>query len=213
MDKVRPLKIENPATGGTETNPFPTELDPLEDYVSSKGLSFEDSDTTFIDSTSGNVRIGSGSAVFTFPGTNGIVQDVLSNDGSGSLSWKAPVAQYQYAESLGISSTTATTFQTKVTLTTPSIPAGTYRIGWVYAVSHSTANRRSEQRITIDGTQVYIVDPELSRTGDNWPGSGFHQVVFASTASHTIQLEYRRQSVTSFTVSIKEGRLEIWRVI
>lgn len=213
MDKVRPLKIENPATGGTETNPFPTEIDPLEDYVSSKGLSFEDSSTTFIDSNSGLVRVGSGSAVFTLPGTNGIIQDMLSNNGAGSLSWKAPIAQYQYAESLGISSTTATTFQTKVTLTTPSIPAGTYRIGWVYACSHSVADRRSEYRVLIDGVQVYITDPEIGRTGAYWPGSGFHHISFVSSATHTIELQYRRQSASSFTVNIKEGRLEIWRVV
>lgn len=49
MDKVRPLKLENPSAGGTEFNPVPTEADPLEDYLSAKGFSFEDSADHFID--------------------------------------------------------------------------------------------------------------------------------------------------------------------
>jgi hypothetical protein len=41
VDKVKPLKLESPTGGGTETDPFPTETDPLEDYLSSKGMAFE----------------------------------------------------------------------------------------------------------------------------------------------------------------------------
>jgi len=49
IDKVKPLKIENPATGGIETDMYPTEIDPLEDYAAVKGLSFEDSDDFLVD--------------------------------------------------------------------------------------------------------------------------------------------------------------------
>jgi hypothetical protein len=44
VDKVKPLKLESPSLGGTEADPFPTEVDPAEDYITSKGLSFENSD-------------------------------------------------------------------------------------------------------------------------------------------------------------------------
>ncbi len=40
MDRVRPLKYESPSTGGTQTNEYPTELNPSEDYISAKGVSF-----------------------------------------------------------------------------------------------------------------------------------------------------------------------------
>jgi hypothetical protein len=43
IDKVKALKIEE-AIDGTEVNPFPVESDPSEDYLSSKGLSFENTD-------------------------------------------------------------------------------------------------------------------------------------------------------------------------
>lgn len=48
-DKVKPLGLENPSLGGTETSPFPTELDPNEDYVAAKGIAFENLDTFLID--------------------------------------------------------------------------------------------------------------------------------------------------------------------
>lgn len=49
VDKVKALKYENPASGGTEADVYPTELDPAEDYVSSKGFAFEGLDTFLID--------------------------------------------------------------------------------------------------------------------------------------------------------------------
>lgn len=48
MDLVRPLKLEDPSTGGTQSNDYPTETDPTEDYLTGKGLAIED-ENTFID--------------------------------------------------------------------------------------------------------------------------------------------------------------------
>lgn len=42
IDKVRPLKLEDPASGGTETDDFPTSLDPSEDHVQCAGVVLED---------------------------------------------------------------------------------------------------------------------------------------------------------------------------
>lgn len=56
-DKVKPLKIENPALGGSETDPFPTEADPNEDYITGKGFAFENNDNRLLDlSASGNIQ-------------------------------------------------------------------------------------------------------------------------------------------------------------
>lgn len=59
VDKIKCLKIENPALGGTDTDPFPTELNPSQDYIASKGVAFENSDTRLV-----NLN-GSGSIQFT----------------------------------------------------------------------------------------------------------------------------------------------------
>ena len=41
MDRVRPLKFESAATGGTEEDAFPTALDHNEDYVDARGITFQ----------------------------------------------------------------------------------------------------------------------------------------------------------------------------
>ena len=49
MDKTRPLKIETPVEGGTQTDYLPTEVNPAEDYISAKGIAFEESDNYVMD--------------------------------------------------------------------------------------------------------------------------------------------------------------------
>ena len=49
VDKIKPLKIENSSTGGTEIDPFPREANPTQDYISTKGLAIEGLDDIRID--------------------------------------------------------------------------------------------------------------------------------------------------------------------
>lgn len=56
VDKVRPLKIES-SNGGTEEDVNPTETNPAEDYLATKGIAFEGSDNFLIDvSPEGELR-------------------------------------------------------------------------------------------------------------------------------------------------------------
>lgn len=48
-DYIRPLKIENPVSGGTETDFYPTEADPTEDYLAAKGIGFNGDQAFAID--------------------------------------------------------------------------------------------------------------------------------------------------------------------
>lgn len=67
VDKIRPLKLESSSSGGTENDLFPSELQPLEDYVSCKGIAFEGSDNarleligsevSFVDPVSGSKKL------------------------------------------------------------------------------------------------------------------------------------------------------------
>lgn len=50
VDKVKPLKFENPTSGGTETDFYPTEADPTEDYISARGVSIKNTDTMIVSS-------------------------------------------------------------------------------------------------------------------------------------------------------------------
>lgn len=57
IDIVKPLKIENPATGGTQTDPYPREVDPSQDYLSGAGVAFQGLSTRTIDlDGSGNIQ-------------------------------------------------------------------------------------------------------------------------------------------------------------
>jgi len=57
MDKIRPLKIENTTDGSQDDGGYQTEANPNEDYVSCKGISFENSDGHYIDrAPSGELR-------------------------------------------------------------------------------------------------------------------------------------------------------------
>jgi hypothetical protein len=68
MDKVKPLCFESPDTGGTETDYLPTELDPTDDYVSTKGIAFEDADNRKIDlDLSGNIQFQDATQTTEFP--------------------------------------------------------------------------------------------------------------------------------------------------
>lgn len=44
VDKIKPLKMEDVNDGGDEIDLGPTEVDPSEDYLATKGLAFENSD-------------------------------------------------------------------------------------------------------------------------------------------------------------------------
>lgn len=56
-DTVRALKFETPVEGGTQTDIYPTETDPSEDWTSAKGISFEESQTETMElSTDVNVQ-------------------------------------------------------------------------------------------------------------------------------------------------------------
>ena len=53
-DKVLPLKVEN-SIDGTESDFLPTELNPDEDYISAKGITFENSDDQIIHITDNEI--------------------------------------------------------------------------------------------------------------------------------------------------------------
>jgi hypothetical protein len=41
IDRVQPLKLEDPGTGGVETDCYPTALDSSEDFVECRGIALE----------------------------------------------------------------------------------------------------------------------------------------------------------------------------
>jgi len=117
--------------------------------------------------------------------------------------------EYQYVESLGESSTTSTSMQQKLRLTTSSLPAGTYRIGWSYEYGQSGISDSFGARVQIDDvTTIMQALIEIKDTTDEIPSSGF-AVVSLSSGVHFIDLDFNAETGTSY---IRNARLEIWRI-
>jgi len=118
----------------------------------------------------------------------------------------------KYDVSLSISSTTSTTYQTKLTMVTDSSAiATTYRVGWSFMVTNSNNSKRSKYKIYVDtSTAENILDED---TLDFDTGGYYNQIagfkhIALSAGSHTIYIQYA--AVTN-TARIKNVRVEFWR--
>ena len=118
---------------------------------------------------------------------------------------------YQTEVSLARSTTTNSTFQTKLTLTTPSL-TGTYRLGWCSIIDQSNTGDSVEARLqnTTDASTVGAIQRIEPKDTDNRVfAGGFGEVVFTGSAK-TFQIQWREQDGS--TAGIQDARIEIWRV-
>ena len=56
MDKIKPLKIENIIEGSQDDQGYPTECNPVQDYVECAGVCFQGLSTHYIDTASNQIR-------------------------------------------------------------------------------------------------------------------------------------------------------------
>jgi len=124
----------------------------------------------------------------------------------------------QQASSDALSTHTGdTNYQTKVSITTPVIPAGTYRVNYYFEWTHSdeAAGKEMKARVRQDagGTPVDLAEvillPRRANVGF-YPASGFAYVTLTN-AAHTFDLDYGVNDAGE-TASIRRARLELWRV-
>ena len=121
--------------------------------------------------------------------------------------------EYQKVEDLTISTTTSTTFQNKLTLTTPVIPAWEYSIVLTYWWNYNANNNDFESELVVDwwripwyqadfnsswlGTLIHKQEPRDSAGNIGWTWSS--QLMLAAqefnltltNASHTFDFNYR----------------------
>jgi hypothetical protein len=94
-DKVKPLKIEDPSTGGTQQDLGPTEMDPSQDYASVKGIAFEGAETA---------KVWADSGVQKFIDAENTTAISLTRVATNALSFNRPgnttVGTYLYAGSM-----------------------------------------------------------------------------------------------------------------
>jgi hypothetical protein len=120
-------------------------------------------------------------------------------------------ANYQYAESESESSTTSGSYQTKLTLTTPSLASGNYRMQFSYEMytSDSDANY---QLIQNDVTVLHQIEhtsvDEFEK--HHWMSqSGFKHFTSISGVN-TFKIQYNDDGGGS--AKIRRARIELWRV-
>jgi hypothetical protein len=147
------------------------------------------------------------------PKLGGGTDNFLRADGT----WAAPPAifgtQAQDAASDGESSTSSTSWVPKVTMTTPSLPAGRYRIGWNYEWRYDSIANNAIVRVQLDDSATLMEmqqEPKDAGSDQSINKAGFGYVTLGAGV-HTIDLDYRSSNGT-YSTYIKRARLEIWRV-
>lgn len=139
--------------------------------------------------------------------TNGSETTLHSHAGGGSVFG----AGFQEEVSLGRSTTTSSSFQNKLTLTTPAL-TGKYRVGWHAVVDQSLASDAVQAQL-YNNTNAQVVgttqEHEPKDTKNRIAVGGFEYIDFTGSAkSFTIQYRQQRGS----TAGIQDARIEIWRV-
>ena len=122
-------------------------------------------------------------------------------------------SEFSEGSSDGESSTTNTSFQQKLRLTTGSLPSGKYRVGWSYEWSFSSTSYDFKAQVQInDSTTIAEHQEEPQDSGsDQWhKAGGFYYHTGSGVLN--IDIDYCRSSSSGGTAYIRRARLEIWRV-
>ncbi len=146
---------------------------------------------------------------FTYVCNGTIWKQIDAAGGSSSIFG----TQYSYSESVAETSTNSTVFQQKLRLTTPSLPAGTYKISWFYNWRYDSASNDFMGRVQVDDTTTLLEheqEPKDTGTDQVYVETGFRNVTLTSGV-HNIDLDFSTSK--SFGTSyIKNVRLEIYRI-
>lgn len=119
-------------------------------------------------------------------------------------------AVFQQASSESPTVATNTVYQERLSLITPVIPAGTYRIGWTTEFSTADENTDINIRVQVDDTTT--INETTGRVAKNllfYERSGFKYEVLTS-GSHHIDLDFSNSGAKALT--IRKTRIEMWRV-
>jgi len=136
---------------------------------------------------------------------------VMSPDGSGMTQWVTRFgADYQYEKSEAESTTTSETFQNKVTLTTPSLPAGDYRLSWTAQITNDSGDKPVEVQITLDSNQIDFTFYAPKFEDEFFKVTGFCTETLLAGSS-VLEMDFRATDEGG-TAKIKGARLELFRV-
>ncbi len=144
----------------------------------------------------------------------------VQNNGTGAVIWrkwnggvndwvKAPPNDFfQTAIAAAESSTTSTTvWATKLTLTTPMLPLGDYRLAWRYKW-RAGANRQLDFRIR-NGTDLFTSQPFTPSAAERRADAGFlHLTGISGIQNYNMEFKITGSGTTLF---FSEAFFEFWR--
>jgi len=118
-------------------------------------------------------------------------------------------SQFQQETDDSETQTTSTSYVQRLRMTTPSLPSGTYRVGWYYEWQVTGLTDYLARIQVNDTTNIVEVREEAVDAGSNqwFPRSGFGY--FTGFGVLNIDLDY---AVPTNSVKMRRARLEIWRV-
>lgn len=145
----------------------------------------------------------------------------VQNNGTGAVIWRKwgagnndwaqaqPNDFFQVASAIAESSTTSTTtWTTKVSLATPALPLGNYRLGWRYKW-RAGANRQLDFRIQRNAANVFTSQPFTPSAVENRADASFVHVN-AISGVQTFNLAFKITG-SGTTLFMSEAVLEFWR--
>jgi hypothetical protein len=171
-----------------------------------------------------NLRFGVGGATqFLISAPSGLIdfqgnpiQNVGAPTGPSFATNKAYVDSFvfgnevQTAESLAVSTTTLGTYQTKLQLITPSLPAGDYYIAWSADIGNTNGNGSSSLRFLLDGaTTTNEASGANGWIAGGYMAAGGHTVQNFGVGARTMAVQYLAGSQTA---QIRNTRIAIWRI-
>jgi hypothetical protein len=114
-----------------------------------------------------------------------------------------------YAYGDAESSTTSNTYQQKLRLSIPAVPAGFYRVGWNYL---SKESNRAEYKIQVQLDDTTVLMEEIpSYYYASYKQTGGFGYANLTAETHFVDLDYACNNAGG-TTYIKCARLEFWRV-
>jgi hypothetical protein len=122
-------------------------------------------------------------------------------------------SEYQDATNGTFATVTGTTWTTHLTMTTPALPAGRYRVGWYYEWAHNSLTTSFRGRVQVDGVtdlMNQVQEPKDTAITQRQPVGGFAYVNL-SAAAHAITVQFSASAAGS-TARMQMSSLEIWRI-
>lgn len=117
---------------------------------------------------------------------------------------------YAYSNVEGTSSTTSTTYQLKATLTTASIPSGTYRMSCHIETHNTSTSGRTGVMCNLNDTITMCESSNEAEDSHDWvPFVCFDHMSLSGI--NTVKLYYNCANSIG-TSSVRRARIEFWRV-